>query len=239
PSAHDVEVPDGPIEPIVWLPHFVDNSPGSPVWITSKTWPEALQGQLMLTSYGRANLSLMWTEEVDGVMQGGMINLPLEFKSGTMRGRFNDDGHLYIAGLTSWQSIGEDDGSFHRVRYTGRPLYLPTALHVKSDGLQLHFSEKLDPASVTTESFSIEQWNYRWMKHYGSPSYSVKNPDQQGTDAVEIQAVRLLEDGKTVFLEIPGIQPVMNMSIGYTLRAADGTEMEDEVYNTINRVPVE
>ena len=110
PSAQHIEVPDDPIQPILWIPHYVDNSPGSPVWITSDTWPDELQGQLMLTSYGRANLSVLLTEEVDGVMQGGLMNLPLEFKSGTMRGRFHEDGHLYIVGLTSWQSIGQDDG---------------------------------------------------------------------------------------------------------------------------------
>ena len=27
-----------------------------------------------------------------------------------------------IASTTSWQSAGEDDGSFHRVRYTGKPV---------------------------------------------------------------------------------------------------------------------
>ena len=238
PSAHSAKIPENPVEPVVWIPHFVDNSPGSPVWITSEAWPDALKGGLMLTSYGRANLSLMLTEEIDGVMQGGVLNLPLEFKSGTMRARFHKDGHLYIVGMTSWQSIGQDAGSFHRVRYTGQPLYAPVALHVKSNGLQLRFSDVLDPAEATQVSnYAIEQWNYRWMENYGSPLYSVKNPDQQGTDDVEIRSAQLSEDHKTVFLEIPDIQPVMAMSITYTLNAADGTEMHHELYNTINRVP--
>ena len=240
PSAHGVEVPEDPVEPIVWIPHFVDNSTGSPVWITSETWPEELQGGLMLTSYGRANLSLMLTEEVEGVMQGGLLNLPLEFKSGTMRARFHEDGHLYVAGLTSWQSIGEESGSLHRVRYTGRPLYLPVALHVKGDGLQLRFSNELDPTEATNVgNYNIEQWNYRWIEDYGSPRYSVENPDEEGTDPVEIRSVRLSEDRKTVFLEMPDIQPVMGMSISYTLKASDGTEMHHDIYNTINRVPDE
>lgn len=240
PSAHHVEVPEEPVKPIVWIPHFVDNSPGSPVWITSEAWPDELQGTLMLTSYGRANLSLLMTEEVEGVMQGGLLNLPLEFKSGTMRARFHEDGHLYIAGMTSWQSIGREDGSLHRVRYTARPLYLPVGLHVKADGLQLRFSNELDPAEATDEdNYRIEQWNYRWMRAYGSARYSVKNPEEEGTDAVEPRAIRLADDGKTVFLEIPDIQPVMGMSISYTLKAADGTEMQQEIYNTINRVPAQ
>jgi glucose/arabinose dehydrogenase len=240
PSAHGVEVPDEPIKPVVWIPHSVDNSPGSPIWITSDSWPEELQDDLMLTSYGRANLSLLLTEEVDEVMQGAVLNLPLEFKSGTMRGRFEDDGHLYIVGLTSWQSIGAEDGSFHRVRYTGRPLHMPVEMNVKANGLELRFSEALDRASATNPgNYTVEQWNYRWHASYGSPQYSVANPEVEGTDPVEIQSVRLAEDGRTLFIEIPGIQPVMGMSVSYTLKAADGTEIEHTIYNTINRVPSE
>ena len=240
PSAQHVAVPDTPPAPIVWIPHFVDNSPGSPVWITSEAWPTELQGSLMLTSYGRANLSLLLTEEVGGVMQGGLLNLPLEFKSGTMRARFHEDGHLYIAGMTSWQSIGQDSGSLHRVRYTGQPLYLPVGLHVKHNGIQLRFSDALDPEKAADASnYTIEQWNYKWIPNYGSPPYSVKNPDTVGTDIVEVQSISLSEDNKTVFLEIPGIQPVMAMSILYSLAAEDGTEMRHELFSTINRVPEE
>jgi glucose/arabinose dehydrogenase len=237
PSAHGAAVPEDPVEPIVWIPYYVDNSPGTPVWITGERWPEALRGGLMLTSYGRATLSLLLTEEVEGVMQGGLLNLPLQFRSGIMRARFHD-GHLYVAGMTSWQSAGQDDGSFHRVRYTGRPLHLPVALHVRPDGLQLRFSDPLDPTrAADRESYAIEQWNYRWSERYGSPQYSVRDPDREGTDPVQIRSVRLSDDGRTVFLEIPDIRPVMGMSIRYDLRAADGTEMRHEIHNTINRVP--
>ena len=239
PSAQGNEIPDAPIQPVVWVPQHVDNSPGSPVWITSNDWPDELQGQMMLTSYGKANLKVLLTEEVEGVRQGGIINLPLKFKSGTMRGRFHSDGHLYIAGLTSWQSVGEDDGSFHRVRYTGEPLQMPTGLFVKSNGLEIRFSDSLDPNSVQVENFTIEQWNYRWIESYGSPRYSVKDPEALGTDPVPIQSVELATDGRTVFVEIPGIHPVMGMSISYTLNAVDGTEVSHEIYNTINRVPEE
>ena len=238
PSAHQTEVPDEPIHPVLWIPHFVDNSPGSPVWITSDTWPEEIQGDLMLTSYGRANLSLLMKEEVAGVMQGALVNLPLSFRSGTMRGRFHQDGHLYIVGLTSWQSLGEESGSFHRVRYTGQPLYLPVDVHVKHNGVHIQFSDKLDESSATElTNYQIQQWNYRWIEGYGSPMYSVANPEEQGLDMVDIQSVQLTEDKKTIFLEIPAIQPVMSMSIKYTIMAEDGTELENEIFTTINKVP--
>lgn len=54
-----------------------------------------------------------------------------------------------------------------------------------------------------------------------------------------VRSIRLSEDRKTVFLEIPDLQPVMGRSIGHTLKAAEGTEMHHEIYSTINRVPAE
>jgi hypothetical protein len=40
-----------------------------------------------------------------------------------------------------------------------------------------------------------------------------------------------------VFLEIPGLQPVMQMRIRFALKSSDGSSVDGEIYNTINRVP--
>jgi hypothetical protein len=240
PTAHGGSIPDDPINPIVWLPHSVDNSPGDPIWITTERWPEALQDQLLQTSYGQATLSLLLTDEREDFVQGGLVNLPLEFDSGLMRGAFHENGDLYVAGMTSWQSVGEQPGSLHRVRYTGRPLDGPTGFDVESGGIRIEFGTALDAATATdTASYDLEQWTYRWMRSYGSPRYSVGNPDLQGTDAVEVAEARLSEDRRSVFLEIPEVEPVMNISIDYRLETADGAEMDQVIYGTINRVPSE
>ena len=116
---------------------------------------------------------------------------------------------------------------------------MPTGLHVKPNGVEIVFSEAIDPASVQAENFAVEQWNYKWIENYGSPTYSVKNPDEAGSDTVEIESVALSSDGKTVFVEMPDIQPVMGMSISYTVKTTDGVELRQDLYNTINRVPGE
>jgi glucose/arabinose dehydrogenase len=239
PSVHRPEMPEKFEPPITWLPHAVDNSPGSPIFVTSDQWGP-LKGSVLLTSYGKGTLSLVLNETVDGRQQGGFLNLPLQFQSGIMRGRFHSDGHLYLCGMRSWQSAGIRFGAFHRVRSTGRPLHLPLALNVKRNGIQLRFSDELNPEEAAdVENYSIEQWNYRWIERYGSPAFSVKNPDQEGSDPVAIRSVRLSPDRKTVLLEVPDLQPVMQMRIAYILEAADGTEMRHQIYNTIHRVPPE
>ena len=237
PTAQTPERPKDFEKPIVWLPHAFDNSPGSPVWVTSPQWGP-LTGKMLLTSYGKATLSLVLTEQMEGQNQGAVMNLPLRFVSGLMRARFRPDGHLYLAGLSNWQSEGAKKGGFHRVRYTGKPLHLPVAFNVRANAIELTFSDALEAKqAVDPQSYNIQQANYRWHAPYGSPMYKLSNPEQQGMDPVNVSRIRLSRDRKTVTLEIPNLQPVQQMQIGYILRAADGAELRQTLHATINKVP--
>ena len=156
-----------------------------------------------------------------------------------MRGRFNPrDGQLYLTGLVVWQSKGSRQGAFHRVRYTGKPVHMPVAMHVKKNGIEITFATPLnEAAAVNAANYAIEQWNYKWTSNYGSPDFSVANPDKKCRDKVELTAVKLSPDKTTILLEIPDLKPVMEMRIKYNLKAADGTSVASEIHNTINRVP--
>lgn len=262
PSAHLEPLPTDFVKPILWVPHFVDNSPSTPFFINSDSWPAELQGQLLLTSYGRGTLSLILQENVDGQWQGAHLKLPLDFKSGTIEGRFHPDGHLYIAGLTSWQSVGHgsDWGSFHRVRYTGQPLHLPVAVNTRKGGLNLRFAEALDPTSATDpQNYTLSQWTYPWTSQYGTRGkiYSLNLPGKTGSDPVTIRSIHLSEDRKTVSLSIPELRQDlvqktlgklpdlpdmiesslgMVLAIDYRLLSADGAKMNHLIHKTIHRV---
>ncbi|HEU0009856.1 MAG TPA: DUF6797 domain-containing protein [Verrucomicrobiae bacterium] len=224
--------------PLCWLPMKADNSSGSLEWVTSDRWGP-LKGQLLHTSYGRAALFLVLHEEVDGVRQGGAVQFPLRFDSGIQRARFNPrDGQLWVCGLKGWQTSGARDGCLQRVRYTGKPVHMPVALNVVTNGIRMTFSSRLDPTSATDEqNFAVEQWNYAWTEKYGSPDFSAADPQRQGRDPVAIRSVKLSPDRRAVTLELADVRPVMQMRIQFRLRAEDGTAIEQEVYNTINRVP--
>ncbi len=45
--------------------------------------------------------------------------------------------------------------------------------------------------------------------------------------------------GKSVFLEVPGLVPVMQQKITMNIKAEDGTAMPKEIAHTINVVPPE
>lgn len=238
PTAHRDKVPDTFEEPLCWIPHAIDNSPGSPIWIPKDRWGP-MAGQLLLTSYGKSTLSLVLNESVKGQMQGGIVKIPLRFDSGLIRGRFSKiDGHLYVCGLRVWQSTGIKFGAVHRLRYTGKPFYMPLELNAKSNGLSITFDTPLDPdLSTDPQDYSVGQWNYRWIERYGSPHYSAITPENEGQDELEIEAIHLSPDKKSVFLEIQDLKPVMQMKIAFNIVAADGTPISHEIYNTINRTP--
>ncbi len=237
PTAQRTPVPAAYDQPICWLPMSMDNSSGGQVFVTSDQWGP-FKNHLLFTSYGKGTLFHVMTEQVDGQTQAGMVQFPLRFGSGTMRARFHPrDGQLYVSGLRGWQTSGVKDGSFQRVRYTGAAVNLPSALHIAKNGVQIAFTSALDPASATDlQNYSLEQWNYKYSGDYGSPEFSVEKPGEQHHDPVAVQAARLSPDRKTVFLEIAGLRPVMQMKIKFALTAADGSPVAQEIYNTIHRV---
>ena len=225
--------------PLCWIPITVDNSSGSQVWSDPQRFGP-LSGRMFHTSYGHACAMLGMIQKLDdGAYNGGVIKMPFRFDSGVMRGRVNPkDGQLYLCGLRGWQTDGSRDGTLVRVRHTGRPLYMPTDFKVVKDGVELAFSQELDPETAQdVGSYGIQQWNYKWGEQYGSPDYSVKDPAKQGRDEVEVESAKLLADRKTVLLTIPGLKPVMQMQIEVDVDAADGRNIRDTMWITINRVP--
>ncbi|MEY2408433.1 MAG: hypothetical protein QOF48_1103, partial [Verrucomicrobiota bacterium] len=167
------------------------------------------------------------------------VKFPLKFDTGIMRGRFNPgDGQLYLAGLVVWQSNGRRQGGFQRVRYTGQPVQAPLQMHVRKNGIEIQFGVALDAAAANDiQNYDIEQWNYKWTEAYGSPDFSVSEPARKGHDKVLMISAKLRADRKTVFLEIPDLQPVMQMKIKCHIKATDGTPVGAEIFNTINKVP--
>jgi hypothetical protein len=228
-------------KPICWMPKNIDNSGGGQTWCFSDKWGP-FKGNLLHTSYGTCSLYNVMYEFVDGTIQGGVTRFPLQFNSGMNRPRFSPfDGQLYISGLTGWQSSGSKEAALQRVRYTGKPVHMANGLHVTKSGVEITFTNPLDAASATDAgNWSVEEWNYEWAEHYGTPYFSTSDPAKKGNsakDAVEITSIKLSADGRTVSLELAEVRPVMQMNVKYNIKAADGTAIKSEVYSTINKVP--
>lgn len=237
-NAHHRDTPPTSYDgPLCWIPHSVDNSCGGQTWVPDQRWGP-YQGHMIHLSYGKCAAFVVLQEQVNGVDQAGLVKLPVAFRSGAMRGRFNPhDGQLYATGLRGWQTSAPHDGCLQRVRYTGKPVLLPTALHVHKNGIRVTFAQQLDPElAEDITSWNLEQWIYKWTKTYGSKQYKPSAPDTVGHDKVPVKSATLLKGGKEVFLEIDNLGPVMQMQIAYDLESTEGTELIGKIHHTIHEL---
>jgi putative heme-binding domain-containing protein len=200
--------------PLVYLPRGLDNSSGGQVLIDSDRWGP-LQGLAVHTSFGAGSHFLLLKDELEGQLQGAVVPLPGEFRSGAHRAKFSPhDGQLYVSGMAGWGSYTPDDGCFHRVRFTGRPVQLPTAFHVHQNGVRVTFSGPVDASIAAQPSRHFAQgWNYRYSGGYGSAEFSTQHFGARGHDVLRITSVTALPDGRSLFLELPDLQPMNQLHL--------------------------
>jgi putative heme-binding domain-containing protein len=200
--------------PLVYLPRGLDNSSSAQVTVPDDRFGP-LQGQMLHLSFGAGTYFLLLREKVEGQPQGAIVPMPGEFESGAHRGRFNpSDGQLYVSGMAGWGTYTPADGCFQRVRYTGDPVQLPREFHAHENGVVATFTRPLDRDVAGRPAGHFAQaWNYRYSAGYGSPELSPRHPGQPGHDPLTIRSAHVLSDGRSLFLEIPDLQPVNQLHL--------------------------
>lgn len=231
------ERPLGYDPPLCWVPRLVDNSSGDQFQSPATGWGP-LSGHVLHLSYGQCKALLLLREMADGVAQGGVVPLPFEFPSGVMRGCVNPkDGQVYVSGLKGWVTSAVDDGCLCRVRYTGGNKALAVGVRTLSNGISIEFSEELDKNTAEDpDRYSVHAWNYRYSSAYGSADYRPSQPGTVGRDEWSVASATLLDDARTVFLEVPDLQPVMQTQIDYRIRSIAGQPIKNSMYTTIHKL---
>jgi putative heme-binding domain-containing protein len=221
--------------PLVYLPRGLDNSSGAQVFVPPGRWGP-LQGQLLHFSHGAGTAFLVLRDRVDGQPQGAAVPLPIEFRSGSHRGRFHPrDGHLYVSGMGGWGTYTVADGSFQRVRYLEQDegATLPIAMHAHENGVLVTFSRPLEGTfAAEPRSHFAQAWNYRYGAGYGSPEFSTRHPGMPGHDPMAIRAAHVLDDGRSLFLELPDLQPVNQLHLHLGLRPGQALDL----FATVHRL---
>ena len=163
-----------------------------------------------------------------------VVSITRAFEYPPLNGSINPaDGLLYIAGfqILGWGNIIDVPAGLGRVRYTGAPVTIPREVVPMDRGVLLRFDVALDPAKARDPlSYSFQTWAYQRTSKYGSPQY--KADGTPGQDALTASSAYLAPDGRSVFVGVPGLKPVMQLRIGWSLATAGGVRFDDNAYTT-------
>ena len=215
-------------QPLCWITNAFDRSPSELLWVPKNHWGP-LGGSLLNFSYGYGKIYVVPFESVGEQKQGGMCEFPIsQFPTGVMRGRFHpEDGQLYCCGMFAWAGNQQQPGGMYRVRYTGEPVNLPVGLHATKDGLRVEMSDELDPNSVADpRNFKIKVWALKRTRNYGSKHYDER--------VLKVTRSSLMDDRKTIRLEVPDIAPTWCMEIVGAVQSPSGKTVRLKIHNTIH-----
>jgi glucose/arabinose dehydrogenase/mono/diheme cytochrome c family protein len=225
--------PSPPAEPLTWIPHAINASAISQVWLfDAKLGP--LDDSLVHIGFNKPEVFRVIFNERGSRPQASVVSITRAFEFPPLNGSVNPaDGNLYIAGfqILGWGNIIDVGAGMGRVRYTGAPVTLPREVIPMDQGVLLRFDVALDPQKARDPaSYSLQSWSYKRTYKYGSPQY--KADGTPGQDAHPASSAYLSLDGRSVLVGVPAMKPVMQLRIGWSLATRAGIGVEENAYTT-------
>jgi mono/diheme cytochrome c family protein len=108
---------------------------------------------------------------------------------------------------------------------------MPREIVPMENGVLVRFEVPLDPKLATDPaSYSLQTWGYQRTHKYGSPQY--KADGTPGQDPLPASSAYLSQDRRSVFIAVPGMKPVMQLRVGWSLATAEGVKFEENAYTT-------
>ena len=223
--------PEPIADPLLWIPHPVNSSGLTQAWLTDPRMGP-LDGSLLHIGYTKPELFLVLMNHRFPKPQAAIVSFIRDIEFPPLNAAMNPaDGQLYVSGYRGWGTTATRSCGLARIRYTGAPCLLPREVVPMDQGVLLRFDVPLDPPrAADLASYSIERWNYQRTYKYGSPH--LKLDGTPGQDWMQPSSVYLAKDGKSVFIGVPDMKPVMQMRVGWSLTAKDGATFEDSAYLT-------
>lgn len=233
------EVYPAPIaDPLTWIPHTVNASAMSQVWLFGARMGP-LDDTLVHIGFNNPELFRVLLDRRGPRPQAAIVSITRDFDFPPLNGSVNPvDGQLYLAGfqILGWGTTAKRLAGLGRVRYTGAPSTLPRAVVPMDTGVLIQFDTPLDAAAATrSANYSLATWHYQRTYRYGSPQ--VKADGTPGVDVLEVGRAYLSQDRRSVFVAVPGMTPVMQMQVGWTLATEGGTPFKDNAYVTPYALP--
>jgi mono/diheme cytochrome c family protein len=202
-------------EPLTWIPHVVNASAAGQVWLAdAKMGP--LNDALIHLGYNRPEMFVVRIHERGSKPQAAVMSLKDEIPYGLLAGAVHPrDGNLYVTGFKVWGTSATRISGLGRLRYTGAPFTMPREIVAMDKGLLVQFDLPIDEAAASPGNFAVQRWNYKRSSQYGSPHLRLDG--KPGQELMIVSSVYLSRDRKSLFLGIPDMKPVMQMTLHWSL----------------------
>lgn len=227
------QYPKPPAEPLTWIPHPVNTSALSQVWLFDAQMGP-LNDELIHVGFNKPEIFRVMFNQRGKKPQAAVVSVTRAFEFTPLNGAVNPaDGQLYLAGfqVLGWGNVLNTPAGLGRVRYTGAPVTIPREVVPMDQGVLLRFDVALDPAKARDPgSYSLQSWSYKRTHKYGSPQY--KADGSPGQDSLTPSSAYLSQDGRSVFIGVPGMTPVMQLRVGWSLATAAGHAFDENAYTT-------
>ena len=142
------EVYPAPIaEPLTWIPHSVNASAMSQVWLFGARMGPLNDG-LVHIGFNQPELFRVMLNTRGAKPQAAVVSITRAFEFPPLNGSVNPvDGQLYLAGfqVLGWGTTATRLAGLGRVRYTGAETTLPREVVPMDKGVLLRFEIPLDP----------------------------------------------------------------------------------------------
>ena len=218
-------------DPLTWIPHPINASGAAQTWLVgAKMGP--LNDALIHFGYYRPEIFRVLLNNRGSRPQAAVVSLTRDLSFPPLSGILNPvDGQLYTIGFQIWGTEAKQTSGLARIRYTGAASTLPREVVAMDKGVLLRFDTTVNAKSATNAAnFSAERWNYKRTASYGSPHFKLDG--SKGQEAMTPSSAYLSSDGKSVFIGIPEMRPVMQMRLGWSLMTKDETSFAHNAYFT-------
>ncbi|MFT5990499.1 MAG: putative cupredoxin-like copper-binding protein [Neolewinella sp.] len=219
--------------PAVWFPHGILGISTAAV-IADRT--EGAFGpfasHLLVSDQGQSKIMRVAMEKVDGEYQGAVFPFREGYKSGLLRMNFDKNNVLW-SGQTArgWYATGGELFALEGLKWTGKTPFEMYTISATKEGFEVEFTMPVNPATVKSSSFEVQNFTYKYHHNYGSPVIDLEEN--------KVTSATLLPDGKTVRLVLNGYRPGYIYEVRVKgARATDGTNLvHDFGYYTLNAIP--
>lgn len=218
--------------PLVWIPHELDISSSSQVWVHGAGMGK-WNGKLLHLSYGNGRLFIITPDLGAPIPQGTAIPIDLKTELPLLHGRMHPDGNaVYFAGFSIWGTRTTINWALGRLRTGDTPIRAALGAKSVSQGAIVDFGAEIAPESLTPDRVQIRAWNYKRSSDYGSGRYALDGTP--GTTPLNAAQLVRSHNGASVFVHIPDLPVAMQIEIRYDLRAVDGSPVRGTVYLTVH-----